>query len=45
MDFLKKINWSNVATIAVVAVVAAIFVVPLVRPLFTKLPVVGKFAA
>ena len=41
---LKKINWPNVAMIAVVATLAAVFIVPLVRPLLAKLPVIGKYA-
>lgn len=42
---MKNINWSNIITIAVVATLAVIFIVPRVKPLLAKLPVVGKYLA
>ena len=41
---MKNINWSNILTIAIVGTLAAIFLVPLVKPIIQKLPVVGKYA-
>jgi len=41
---MKNINWKNVITIVVVGSLAAIFIVPLLRPLVQKIPVIGKYA-
>ena len=42
---MKNINWKNIITILIVAVLAAIFIVPLIRPLIQKIPLIGKYAA
>ncbi|HEV2691547.1 MAG TPA: hypothetical protein VG347_01485 [Verrucomicrobiae bacterium] len=41
---MKNINWKNIGTIVIVAALVAVFLVPLIRPLFQKIPVIGKWA-
>lgn len=41
---MKNINWKNIVTILIVASLAAIFIVPLLRPLLQKIPLIGKYA-
>lgn len=42
---LKRINWANVAFIVGVSTLTVLFIVPFVRPLVQKFPVIGKYAA
>ncbi len=42
MKFLKNLNWSNIATIAIVSIIAVGLVYPLIKPLLQKIPVIGS---
>ena len=41
---MKNIDWKGIAVTVGIVIVTVIFIVPFVRPLIAKIPVVGKFA-
>ena len=41
---MKNIDWKGIAVTVGIVIVTVIFIVPLVRPLVSKIPLVGKYA-
>lgn len=41
---MKNIDWKGIAVTVGIVIVTVIFIVPLVRPLVSKIPFVGKYA-